>query len=83
MCLLPVLFVCCGLTEAGMLALQSSSLMPVLPESTQITSRLLEFTSCCDAADVADDDARVVTSPGEKGTQVKLVLEEDLGTNEG
>lgn len=51
-----------------MLALLSSSLMPVLPESTQITSRLLEFTSCCDAADVADDDACVVTSPGEKVT---------------
>lgn len=61
----PVLCVCCTAAQA-LSALLSSSLIPVLLESTHTTSALLDFTSCCDATDVADDDARVVTSPGDR-----------------
>ena len=48
--------------EVGTLVLLSSSLMPVLLESRQITSCLTDFTSCCVDAD--DDDTCFVTSPG-------------------
>lgn len=62
----PVLCVCSIVVEVVMSVLQSSSLMPVLLESRQITSCLADFTSCCETAEAADDDTCFVMSSREK-----------------
>lgn len=61
----PVLCVRSVVAEMGTLVLLSSSLMPVLLESRQITPFRTDFTSCCDAVDADDDGTCFVTSPGE------------------
>lgn len=83
-CVSPVL--CSVAAEMGMLALLSSSLMPVLSVSTQITSCLTDFTSCCD---VADADSCFATSPGQRDgndrerEMGKTEERERFGSNEG
>lgn len=84
----PVFRVCSVVMEVGMLVLLSSSLMPVLLESRQITSCLTDFTSCCDAADADDTDTCFVTSPGGRNKRVKKKRgktkgDRKLGMNDG
>ena len=61
----PVLCVGSVAVEVGMLVLLSSSLMPVLLESKQMTSCLADFTSFCDDTDAEDDGTCCVMSPEE------------------
>lgn len=77
-CVSPVLCVFSVIAEVITLVLLLSSLMPVLPESRQITSCLTDFTSCSDAVDADNDDTCFVTSPGETerndAAELKIVL---------